>query len=143
MILFRVITTTKELGYTYVLDTTGDFARIVQTISVLEIVHSATGKKIFIYYFIFLKHGKGLVRAPIFTTAMQVVSRLNSVWGVCYLFPHIVGRSPAYTSMLVAWSLTEIIRYSFYALNLLNAVWDSLIWLRLDIYMIIYTSSLF
>jgi len=32
--------------------------------------------------------------------------------------------------LLIAWSITEVIRYSFYALNLINAVPSVLIWMR-------------
>lgn len=56
----------------------------------------------------------GLVRAPLLTTLMQVASRLLLVWGIAYNFPQTTTYSPAYSSMLVAWSVTEVIRYSYF-----------------------------
>ncbi|KAJ1559624.1 hypothetical protein HK405_009913, partial [Cladochytrium tenue] len=77
---------------------------IVQSFAVLEIIHSALG----------------LVRSPVLTTAMQVFSRLFLVWGVCAAFPFktVVGHW-AYTSMVLAWGVTEVVRYSFYCANLI------------------------
>jgi very-long-chain (3R)-3-hydroxyacyl-CoA dehydratase len=72
----------------------------------------------------------GLVRAPIMTTFIQVFSRLFLTWGVVDLFPNSVRNCPAYPVMLVAWSTTEVIRYSFYAWNLLDEVPYPLLWLR-------------
>lgn len=45
---------------------------------------------------------------------MQVASRLLLVWGIGYNFPSTTQYSPAYSSMLVAWSVTEVIRYSYF-----------------------------
>jgi hypothetical protein len=39
--------------------------------------------------------------------------------------------------LLIAWSITEVIRYSFYALNLINAVPYLLIWMRYIFFLII------
>lgn len=80
----------------------GDFVAATQTLALLEIVHAALG----------------LVRSPIPTTVVQVGSRLWSVWGVTYLFPS-AATSPFYPTMIFAWSVTETIRYAFYAEQLL------------------------
>ncbi|EPE10120.1 protein tyrosine phosphatase [Ophiostoma piceae UAMH 11346] len=80
----------------------GQFVRYTQTIALLEVVHSVLG----------------VVRAPFFTTAMQVASRLLLVWGVVYPFPNATTSSVFFTSMLLAWSLTEVIRYFYFALSL-------------------------
>lgn len=56
----------------------------------------------------------GIVRAPLLTTLMQVASRLLLVWGVGYNFPQTTRNSPAYSGMLFAWSVTEVIRYSYF-----------------------------
>jgi len=63
---------------------------------------------------------------------MQVASRLFLVWGIVNNFPAYTSTSPAYSSMLVAWSVTEVVRYSFFATNLWTggAVPPSLQWLR-------------
>jgi very-long-chain (3R)-3-hydroxyacyl-CoA dehydratase len=62
----------------------------------------------------------GLVRAPLFTTLMQVASRLLLVWGIGYNFPETTKYSPAYSSMLVAWSVTEVVRYYYFVFMLLG-----------------------
>jgi very-long-chain (3R)-3-hydroxyacyl-CoA dehydratase len=48
------------------------------------------------------------------TTLMQVASRFLLVWGIAYNFPQTTQYSPAYSSMLVAWSVTEVVRYSYF-----------------------------
>ncbi|KAF7633037.1 Very-long-chain [Meloidogyne graminicola] len=40
--------------------------------------------------------------------------------------------------LLTAWSVTEVIRYSFYALNLINAVPWILIWMRYTFFILLY-----
>uniref|UniRef100_A0A1I8C1U6 Very-long-chain (3R)-3-hydroxyacyl-CoA dehydratase n=1 Tax=Meloidogyne hapla TaxID=6305 RepID=A0A1I8C1U6_MELHA len=40
--------------------------------------------------------------------------------------------------LLIAWSITEVIRYSFYALNLINAVPSVLIWMRYTFFILLY-----
>jgi very-long-chain (3R)-3-hydroxyacyl-CoA dehydratase len=70
---------------------------------------------------------------------MQVLSRFLIVWVIAYIFPDTVSPSPAYTSMLLAWSITEIIRYSYFALNLKNGqVPDYLTWLRYNTFFVLY-----
>jgi very-long-chain (3R)-3-hydroxyacyl-CoA dehydratase len=79
------------------------------------------------------------VRAPVFTTIMQVSSRLLLVWGIVHPFPH-VALSTFYTSMLLAWSLTEVIRYSFFALSLSvgSDAFPPLTWLRYNTFFVLY-----
>lgn len=48
---------------------------------------------------------------------MQVASRLALVWGAVHLYPA-AARGPAYGAMLLAWSVTEVVRYLFFALSL-------------------------
>ncbi|KAL0575603.1 hypothetical protein V5O48_006388 [Marasmius crinis-equi] len=74
---------------------------IVQSAAILEVAHVALG----------------FVRSPLPTTAMQVSSRLFLVWGVVEQYPS-VRVNPLFTSMVFAWSLTEVIRYTFYAFSL-------------------------
>jgi very-long-chain (3R)-3-hydroxyacyl-CoA dehydratase len=86
-----------------------------QSIAILEVLHSLVG----------------IVRASPFTTAMQVASRFLLVWGVVGLFPEIVVKSRvfgvrtenyagtkggpyAYAGMILAWGITECIRYGFF-----------------------------
>lgn len=55
----------------------------------------------------------GLVRSPAMTTIMQVSSRFLLVWFIVYPFPEL-AQSPVYTSMVIAWSVTEIVRYTYF-----------------------------
>ncbi|KAJ3130073.1 hypothetical protein HK100_008284 [Physocladia obscura] len=81
----------------------GDYLLVVQTFALLEILHSV------------LK----IVRSPILTNLLQIGSRLTMVWAVSHIFPQVTSGWP-YSTMAFAWSLTEIIRYGYYTLNLLG-----------------------
>lgn len=62
---------------------------------------------------------------------MQVASRFVLVWGIVDNFPNTTASSPVYSSMLFAWSATEVIRYSYFTINLyFKDVPDFLLWLR-------------
>ncbi|KAF8894902.1 protein-tyrosine phosphatase-like protein [Gymnopilus junonius] len=71
------------------------------------------------------------------TTAMQVSSRLFLVWGIVEQFPE-VRSNPLFSSMVFAWSMTEVIRYSFYAFNLLGKNPYVLLYLRYTTFYILY-----
>ncbi|KAK2740661.1 hypothetical protein FQN57_006031 [Myotisia sp. PD_48] len=99
-----------------------------QSLAVLEVFHSLLG----------------LVRAGIMTTAMQVSSRLLLVWGVMFVFSpfsrsedfpiwtvpggkfNLLGAHGkevrasdwAFAGCVLAWGVTECIRYSFFVLQL-------------------------
>ncbi|EPY52189.1 phosphoprotein phosphatase [Schizosaccharomyces cryophilus OY26] len=105
-----------------VFNETNVLVRWVQTLALAEIFHSIFG----------------FVKSSPFTTAMQVISRLILVWGVCYLFPHIINKSSIYLFMILAWSITEVVRYAFYACNLTGAVPKFLIWLRYNTFIVLY-----
>ncbi|KAF1957826.1 PTPLA-domain-containing protein [Byssothecium circinans] len=99
------------------------FTRLSQSLALLEVVHSAVG----------------FVRAPLFTTVTQVASRLLLVWGIAYNFPQTTKHSPAYSSMLIAWSVTELIRYSYFVFLLggkgVPKLWT---WLRYNTFFVLY-----
>ncbi|KAK3368137.1 tyrosine phosphatase-like protein [Podospora didyma] len=98
-----------------------NFARITQTFAIMEILHALTG----------------VVPAPVFTTVMQVASRLVLIWGICFPFPEL-STSAWYSSMLTAWATTEVIRYTYFALKQVNAVPDMLNWLRYSAFLVLY-----
>lgn len=79
----------------------------------------------------------GIVRAPLATTALQVLSRIILVWAVVDPFPF-VALSPFYSSMLFAWSVTEVIRYSYFALNLSGWHPRFMTWLRYNTFFVLY-----
>jgi very-long-chain (3R)-3-hydroxyacyl-CoA dehydratase len=77
------------------------------------------------------------VRAPILTTGMQVASRLLLVWPVVNTFPDL-ATSAGYSSMLVAWSVTEVIRYSYFVLALSGYQPSFISWLRYNTFYVLY-----
>ncbi|KAF8161009.1 protein tyrosine phosphatase [Crassisporium funariophilum] len=99
----------------------GTQTAFVQSFAVLEVVHVLLG----------------WVRSPLQTTAMQVSSRLFLVWGIAEQFPA-VRSNPLYASMVLAWSATEVIRYSFYAFNLIGQNPAILLYLRYTTFYLLY-----
>ncbi|KAJ7680260.1 PTPLA-domain-containing protein [Mycena polygramma] len=99
----------------------GGVVAIVQTCAILEVAHTLLG----------------WVRSPLQTTAMQVASRLWIVWGIVQQFD-VARTSPLYTSAVLAWSITEIVRYSFYASNLLGHEPPLLLYLRYTMFYVLY-----
>jgi very-long-chain (3R)-3-hydroxyacyl-CoA dehydratase len=76
---------------------------IFQTAAVLEVLNAALG----------------LVKSSVMITAFQVASRLFLIWGVLSPVPQ-TQNSLGYVLILCAWTVTEVIRYTYYALNQLN-----------------------
>ncbi|KAI0085145.1 protein tyrosine phosphatase [Irpex rosettiformis] len=102
----------------------GRATTIVQTFAILEVLHSLLG----------------WVRSPFGTVLMQVASRYYAIYGVNYLFPHTL-QNPIYTTMVLSWSFTEVIRYIFYALNLLGTEPYPLLWLRYTTFWLLYPTG--
>jgi len=125
----------------YVYPSNDTFVKWIQTLAVAEILHSLLG----------------LVRAPATTTGLQVASRLLLVWGVVGMFGgeglleargmmgDVVGKGKkatggyevhrsnqvAYLGMLVAWAVTECVRYTYFVILLISgAIPKWLSWLR-------------
>jgi very-long-chain (3R)-3-hydroxyacyl-CoA dehydratase len=69
---------------------------------------------------------------------MQVASRFALVWGAVHHYP-LIAASPAYSSMLLAWSITEVVRYLFFALSLGTGAEPSpLKWMRYSGFFVLY-----
>lgn len=89
----------------------------------------------------------GFVRAPWTTTFVQVLSRILLA-AVCNVMcasstactGAITSTSPAMwlTMMCFAWSLTEVVRYSFYFFNLFKIDVKPLTWLRYSLFTVLY-----
>lgn len=81
----------------------------------------------------------GIVRAPLVTTVAQVASRLLVVIGI---FQYLPGARNAhkfyYVTLLSAWSVTEIVRYSFYFFNLVSEAPYVLVLLRYNLFWVLY-----
>jgi very-long-chain (3R)-3-hydroxyacyl-CoA dehydratase len=112
--------------------------KYTQSLAILEVVHSLVG----------------LVRASPLTTSMQVASRLLLVWGVLDRYPAMVsttntwgraakgldGADIAFAGMVLAWSVTEVIRYGFfvYTLGVSPRLPSWLTWLRYNTFFVLY-----
>ncbi|KAI9139928.1 tyrosine phosphatase-like protein [Paraphysoderma sedebokerense] len=97
--------------------------RMIQTLAVLEIFNSAFG----------------FVKSPVSTTTVQVFSRLFIVWLVLDYFDSVQSKeSLAFTTLTFAWSITEIVRYLYYALSQFNKVPFALLWLRYTTFLPLY-----
>ncbi|KAK6581541.1 hypothetical protein PZA11_006232 [Diplocarpon coronariae] len=120
-VLGRVLLLIPLVGLGRVYPGVGRFTKWTQTLAVLEVVHAATG----------------LVRAPISTTAMQVASRLLLVWGIIFQFPFL-AKSAGYSSMLIAWSVTEVVRYSYFVFTLSGYSPGLISWLRYNTFYVLY-----
>lgn len=68
---------------------------------------------------------------------MQVASRILLVWGIVNNFPYL-AKSAGYSSMLVAWSVTEVIRYSYFVLSLSGYYPAFITWLRYNTFYVLY-----
>lgn len=68
---------------------------------------------------------------------MQVASRLLLVWGIVNNFPWL-AKSAVYSSMLVAWSVTEIVRYSYFTFTLSGFQPGIISWLRYNLFYVLY-----
>ncbi|KAH9847156.1 PTPLA-domain-containing protein [Lenzites betulinus] len=82
----------------------------------------------------------GWVRSPLVTTGIQVASRLYLVWGITGQFPE-THSNPLYASMVLSWALTEVVRYTFYACNLLGHEPAPLLFLRYTLFYVLYPTG--
>lgn len=97
------------------------YLRCFQTGAVLEVLHTVFG----------------IVRASTATTAFQVASRIFMLWGVTEAMSSSrVTYGPMI--MVVAWALTEIVRYSYFAANTLGRPPYWLVWLRYSTFYLLY-----
>ncbi|GAB5588114.1 hypothetical protein Unana1_03014 [Umbelopsis nana] len=114
----------NNFDYTGVYSVVWKYLPAVQTAAALEILHSATG----------------WVRSPVSTTFTQVLSRVFLVWGVNYLFPEIRTHW-SFTTMVISWSITEVVRYSYYFFNLAGGVPAFISWLRYTLFFVLYPTG--
>ncbi|TRY62800.1 hypothetical protein TCAL_00871 [Tigriopus californicus] len=95
--------------------------KVFQTAAVLEIVHALVG----------------LVRSNPLLTAFQVFSRVFVTWAVVHSVPE-AQTCPGLPCLLWAWVITEIIRYAYYAGNLLGWTPYAVVWLRYTLFIGLY-----
>ena len=94
---------------------------IFQTAAVMEILHAAVG----------------LVKSNPVLTAFQVFSRLFITWAIAYSVKQVQSHI-SISMCLFAWSVTEVIRYSYYAFSLYNCTPYFLTWCRYTFFIVLY-----
>ncbi|KAG8432164.1 hypothetical protein GDO86_016706 [Hymenochirus boettgeri] len=95
--------------------------KFFQTGALLEIVHCALG----------------IVPSSVVLTAFQVMSRVFLTWAVTHSVRE-VQNEDSVLLFVVAWTITEIIRYSFYTFSLLNHLPYIIKWARYTLFIILY-----
>ncbi len=84
---------------------------------------------------------KGWVKTPVLTAFLQIFSRVFVLMLINILpFEHywsFFGINGLHLIM-IAWCITEIVRYSFYALNLIDQEWSVLRFLRYSLFLALY-----
>ena len=104
----------------------GQTLLFVQSLAALEVVHSAIK----------------LVKSPVATTFIQVLSRYVVLWCYTYLFTQAQTHWSLFL-MVGSWSLVEVPRYLFYATNLVTKnVPFPLFWLRYTLFAILYPTGI-
>lgn len=128
IIFFNAIFLGLTVGQPYFFDKTNKITTIIQCFAVIEIYNSLVGN----------------VKSPVFTTVVQVLSRLLIVLGVCQALP----LSPAnyhwsYITLNLSWSITEIVRYSYYTSNLQDSskTPKALTWARYSLFYVLYPTG--
>lgn len=118
--------TLKDSGHEHVYNAVEKPLQLAQTAAVLEILHGLVG----------------LVRSPITATLPQIGSRLYLTWVILYSFPEIRSHFLV-TSLVISWSITEIIRYSFFGVKeVLGFAPSWLMWLRYSTFLLLYPTGI-
>ncbi|XP_047256589.1 very-long-chain (3R)-3-hydroxyacyl-CoA dehydratase PASTICCINO 2A isoform X3 [Capsicum annuum] len=108
------VKTLNEFGHEHVYDAVEKPLLFAQTAAFLEVLHSLVG----------------LVRSPVSATLPQITSRLYVTWGILWSFPEVRSHILV-SSLVISWSITEIIRYSFFGTReAFGSAPSWLLWLR-------------
>lgn len=84
------------------------------------------------------------VKSPVGSTAAQVVSRLLVLAIINVLVQRNQMMPIAYTGLCIvsfAWSITELVRYSFYFLGLIDIQPKALLWMRYTFFILLYPAG--
>ncbi|KAM6563947.1 hypothetical protein CsatB_023945 [Cannabis sativa] len=121
-VLYFAVITLKDSGHQNVYNAVQRPLQLAQSAAVLEILHGLVG----------------LVRSPITATLPQISSRLFLTWGILWSFPEIQSHVLV-SSLVISWSITEIIRYSFFGMKeALGFAPSWLLWLRYSTFTVLY-----
>ncbi|XP_057541506.1 very-long-chain (3R)-3-hydroxyacyl-CoA dehydratase PASTICCINO 2 [Amaranthus tricolor] len=125
-VLYFAVKTLRESSHEHVYDAVEKPLQLAQTAAVLEIIHGLIG----------------LVRSPISATLPQIGSRLYVTWVILYSFPEIRTHFLV-SSLVLSWSVTEIIRYSFFGMKeVFGSAPSWLQWLRYSTFLLLYPSGI-
>ncbi|GKV23511.1 hypothetical protein SLEP1_g33224 [Rubroshorea leprosula] len=125
-VLYFAVKTLTESGHEHVYNAVEKPLLLAQTAAVLEILHGLIG----------------LVRSPISATLPQIGSRLYVTWGILWSFPEI-QKHVLVSSLVISWSITEIIRYSFFGTKeAFGSAPSWLLWLRYSTFLLLYPSGI-
>ncbi|CAI9769085.1 unnamed protein product [Fraxinus pennsylvanica] len=125
-VFYLSVKTLKESGHEHVYAAVEKPLLWAQTAAVFEILHGLIG----------------LVRSPVSATLPQISSRLYVAWGILWSFPEIRTHFLV-SSLVISWSITEIIRYSFFGLKeAFGSAPSWLLWLRYSTFLILYPTGI-
>ena len=111
----------REHSPSTIYDLVSPFLRVWQTGALLEILHAVVG----------------IVRASASVTALQVLSRVFMIWGVCEAVPGVRDQR-SMVVMIAAWALTEVPRYLSFAVGVIGQQPFWLGWLRYSTFFVLY-----
>uniref|UniRef100_A0ACD5VLV2 Uncharacterized protein n=1 Tax=Avena sativa TaxID=4498 RepID=A0ACD5VLV2_AVESA len=84
----------------------------------------------------------GFVKSPVSVTLSQIIGRLYITWGILWSFPEAQSHILV-TSLILSWSITEVIRYSFFGMRETFGFEPSwLLWLRYSTFLVLYPIGL-
>ncbi|KAI9165329.1 hypothetical protein LWI28_011976 [Acer negundo] len=125
-VLYLALKALNESGHEHVYNAVQKPLFLAQSAAVLEILHGLVG----------------LVRSPITSTLPQISSRLYVTWGILWSFPQIQTHILV-SSLVISWSVTEIIRYSFFGMKESFGFTPSwFLWLRYSTFLLLYPTGI-
>ncbi|KAH8896742.1 PTPLA-domain-containing protein [Thozetella sp. PMI_491] len=123
VVLARTVQLWFAGGNAAVWDQLNLFARAVETLTAIEVVHASIR----------------LVPAAPLTTALQVAGRNTVIWAITRNYPNVSAREPAYFLLQVAWNAADAVRYTYFAVDrAAGGVPGPLLWLRYNIFLVLY-----
>ncbi|KAF2709247.1 PTPLA-domain-containing protein [Pleomassaria siparia CBS 279.74] len=119
--VFVSVSAHARLGASDVFNAISSRVRWIQTLSFIEVVHTALR----------------IVKSPVSTTFIQNFTRVVQVW-LWYFFPEATGKSYAFLLLVLAWSVADSVRYLYLTLHLHGRASDHLAWLRYSMFIPLY-----
>ncbi|KAG2595637.1 very-long-chain (3R)-3-hydroxyacyl-CoA dehydratase PASTICCINO 2A-like [Panicum virgatum] len=125
-VLYYTTLTLLARGHESVYEAVEQPLLFAQTAALLEILHATVG----------------FVRSPISATIPQLSGRLFVTWGILWSFAE-THSHVLVTSLVLSWSITEVIRYSFFGLKeAFGIIPYRHLWLRYSTFLVLYPIGL-